>query len=187
MNPSTIRYHPYQRNASKTNIEATPLSNLTITHQATKRTNDLPQICKVGKYLLLERPGGSALYKAVDTESKTELACKIIDVNKFRETLAPMFHLPPHDGINKIIEILVSDSYAYVFFERSFGDLHSYVRTKRRLKEEEAYIDPVPRQEPSVGVSVVQWRNQVIDKRLLQLSHVGLVAVHIRRNWHTTC
>ena len=49
-----------------------------------------------------------------------------------------MFHLPPHDGINKIIEILVSDSYAYVFFERSFGDLHSYVRTKRRLKEEEA-------------------------------------------------
>lgn len=138
MNSSSIRYHPYQRNASKTNIESTPLPNLTITHQATKRTNDLPQICKVGKYLLLERPGGSALYKAVDTEAKTELACKLIDVNKFRETLAPMFHLPPHDGINKIIEILVSDSYAYVFFERSYGDLHSYVRTKRRLKEEEA-------------------------------------------------
>lgn len=139
MNSSSIRYHPYSRNASKTNIEPTPLPNLTITHQATKRTtNDLPQICKIGKYLLLERPGGSSLHKAVDTEAKTELACKILDVNKFRETLAPMFHLPPQEGINKIIEILVSDSYAYVFFERSFGDLHSYVRTKRRLKEEEA-------------------------------------------------
>ena len=138
MNSSTTRFHPYQRNASKTNIESSPLPNLTITHQTTKRTNELPQICKVGKYLLLERPGGSALYKAVDTENTTELACKIIDVNKFRETLAPMFHLPTHEGINKIIEILVSDSYAYVFFERAFGDLHSYVRTKRRLKEEEA-------------------------------------------------
>ena len=138
MNSSSTRFHPYQRNASKTNIEPAPLPNLTVTHQAAKRTNEVPQVCKVGKYLLLDRPGGSALYRAVDTETKVELAGKIIDVNRFRATLAPMFYLPTHQGINKIVEILVSDSYAYVFFERSFGDLHSFVRTKRRLKEEQA-------------------------------------------------
>lgn len=139
MNTSSLRYHPY-RNASKGNTGAAPLSNLTVTQQSAKRSNDPPQtqISKVGKYLLLERPGGSSLYRAVDTETKTELRCKIIDVNRFRETLSPVFHLPPHESINKIAEILVSDSYAYVFFERSYGDLHSHVRTRRRLKEEEA-------------------------------------------------
>jgi len=139
MNTSSLRYHPY-RNASKGNTGAAPLSNLTVTQQSAKRSTDPPQtqISKVGKYLLLERPGGTSLYRAVDTETKTELRCKIIDVNRFRETLSPVFHLPPHESINKIAEILVSESYAYVFFERSYGDLHSHVRTRRRLKEEEA-------------------------------------------------
>ncbi|EDO42841.1 predicted protein [Nematostella vectensis] len=141
MNSSTARFHPYQRHASKTNIETTtPLPNLTIGLQPTppKRTTEAPQICKVGKYILLERSGGGGLHKAVNIETQTEYACKIIDVNKFRETLAPVFHITSHEGINKVVEILVSDSYAYVFFERSYGDLHSYVRSKRRLKEEEA-------------------------------------------------
>lgn len=141
MNSVTVRYHPYQRYASKTNTETTaPLPNLTIGLQPTppKRVKETPQICKVDKYIILERSGGGNLHRAINTETQEELACKIIEVNLFRESLAPVFHLDPHEGINKVIEILVSDSYAYVFFERSFGDLHSYVRTKRRLKEEEA-------------------------------------------------
>jgi tribbles-like protein len=32
----------------------------------------------------------------------------------------------------------LGETNAYVFFETSYGDLHSYVRDRRRLKEEEA-------------------------------------------------
>lgn len=141
MNNSTVRFHPYQRYASKTNTEPTaPLPNLTIGLQPTplKRSKETPQICKVDKYIILERSGGGTLHRAINTETQKELSCKIIEVNLFRETLSPVFHLTSHEGINRVVEILVSDSYAYVFFEKSFGDLHSYVRTKRRLKEEEA-------------------------------------------------
>lgn len=40
--------------------------------------------------------------------------------------------------INEIVEVLVAEKHTYMFFERSYGDLHSYVRTRRRLKESEA-------------------------------------------------
>lgn len=85
----------------------------------------------------MERLGGSLFYKVVDIEVRIEFVCKIIDVNKFWEIFVFMFYLLFYDGINKIIEILVSDLYVYVCFERFFGDLYLYVWMKCRLKEEE--------------------------------------------------
>lgn len=35
-------------------------------------------------------------------------------------------------------EIIQGDKFVYVFFNKNYGDLHSYVRSKKKLKEEEA-------------------------------------------------
>ena len=43
-----------------------------------------------------------------------------------------------HEHVNQIEEILLGETQAYVFFARNYGDLHSYVRSKRKLKEAEA-------------------------------------------------
>lgn len=34
--------------------------------------------------------------------------------------------------------MILGDTKAYVFFEKDFGDMHSYVRSCKRLREEEA-------------------------------------------------
>lgn len=38
----------------------------------------------------------------------------------------------------EINEIIQGNKYVYVFFDKHYGDLHSYVRSKRKLKEGEA-------------------------------------------------
>ncbi len=43
-----------------------------------------------------------------------------------------------HSGINRVEEVLVAKSQTFILFSPSFGDLHSYVRNKKRLRESEA-------------------------------------------------
>ena len=43
-----------------------------------------------------------------------------------------------HEGINQIQKVIFEPHFTFVLFERSYGDLHSYVRNKRRLRETEA-------------------------------------------------
>nr|XP_020657980.1 tribbles homolog 2 [Pogona vitticeps] len=66
------------------------------------------------------------------------LVHKVYDIGCYQELLAPCFCLAPHDNINQITEIILGETKAYVFFERSHGDMHSFVRNCKKLKEEEA-------------------------------------------------
>jgi tribbles-like protein len=43
-----------------------------------------------------------------------------------------------HENISEIGEIILGETQAYVFFPQHYGDLHSYIRSKRKLKETEA-------------------------------------------------
>ncbi|KAL8172882.1 UNVERIFIED_CONTAM: Tribbles 2 [Gekko kuhli] len=92
----------------------------------------------IGKYLLLEPLEGDRSFRAVHLHSEEELVCKVFDIGCYQELLAPCFCLPPHDNINQITEIILGETKAYAFFERSYGDMHSFVRTCKKLKEEEA-------------------------------------------------
>lgn len=60
------------------------------------------------------------------------------EINKYRESLRAYWLVDAHENISSISEIILGETKAYVFFERHYGDLHSYVRQKKRLKEEEA-------------------------------------------------
>ena len=58
-------------------------------------------------------------------------------LDEYRDRLAAYWRAGYHDNLNQIEEILLGDTQAYVFFARHHGDLHSYVRARRRLKEAE--------------------------------------------------
>ncbi|XP_005995978.1 tribbles homolog 2 [Latimeria chalumnae] len=92
----------------------------------------------IGKYLLLEPLEGDHVLRAVHLHSGEELVCKVFEIGQYQELLAASFCLPAQDNINQIVEILLGETSAYVFFEKSYGDMHSFVRTCKKLKEEEA-------------------------------------------------
>jgi tribbles-like protein len=48
------------------------------------------------------------------------------------------YRLDDHQHINSIQEIVVGEEFMYLVFPRSHGDLHSHVRQKKRLREQEA-------------------------------------------------
>ncbi|XP_023219130.1 tribbles homolog 2-like [Centruroides vittatus] len=93
---------------------------------------------KIGKYLLLERQTGSGLFRCLDTHSRDERVCKVVKNKRNREALIGHFRLDGHPLINGVEEVLVAESNSYIIFPPSYGDLHSYVRQKRRLREHEA-------------------------------------------------
>ena len=45
-----------------------------------------------------------------------------------------------HAHINPLQEVIVGDKFSYLFFPPCSTDLHSYVRTRRRLREPHARI-----------------------------------------------
>lgn len=92
----------------------------------------------IGNYLLLEPLEGDRVLRAVHLHSGEELVCKVFDISQYQESLAAYFVLGAHQHINQIVEILLGETRAYVFFERSHGDMHSFVRTSKKLREDEA-------------------------------------------------
>jgi len=100
-----------------------------------------PQISQIGQYLLLEQldtTGSIQILRAVHRNTQEEFVCKIIPIEKYRETLAAYWRINAHPHINSIHEIILGATKAYTFFKRHHGDLHSYVRSKRKLREPEA-------------------------------------------------
>ncbi|KAK3087000.1 hypothetical protein FSP39_000216 [Pinctada imbricata] len=103
---------------------------------------DFPQkfeeqnVFKIGRYLLLDQLEGET-FKAVNWQTKEESICKVFPIHQYRDALAAYWQVDDHPNISSISEIILGETKAYVIFERHYGDLHSYVRQKRRLKEEE--------------------------------------------------
>jgi tribbles-like protein len=52
--------------------------------------------------------------------------------------LSAHYRVDGHPNINPIHEVVVGDRQTYLFFPPCFTDLHSYVRTRRRLREPQA-------------------------------------------------
>ncbi|XP_067665296.1 tribbles homolog 2-like [Haliotis asinina] len=95
-------------------------------------------VFKIGKYLLVEQSDGNEIYKAVNLTTGDESVCKAFPINKYQDILSAYWQVDCHEHVTEVAEIILGESKAYIFFEKNFGDLHSYVRSKKRLKEEEA-------------------------------------------------
>nr|XP_015220531.1 PREDICTED: tribbles homolog 3-like [Lepisosteus oculatus] len=59
-------------------------------------------------------------------------------MKRYQELIAPYARLLPHENISRVSEVVTGERSVYVFFARSYGDMHSYVRACKRLPEEEA-------------------------------------------------
>lgn len=56
-------------------------------------------------------------------------------IDQYRSTLEPYLRAGNHENVNEVQEVILGDSEAYFFFLENYGDLHTYVRDARRLKE----------------------------------------------------
>ncbi|XP_056644216.1 tribbles homolog 2 [Diorhabda sublineata] len=89
------------------------------------------------KYQLFEQVEGSSLYRCVDINTKEELVCKIVS-RENHSLVSAHYKLDFHPRISSIHELIARNRYLYLVFPKAHGDLHSYVRTRKRLRESEA-------------------------------------------------
>ena len=104
-------------------------------------SEDISSPALIGDYLIYEQLNnlrGITIHKAYHKPTREELVCKIIPMKRYRDILATYWRIGNHTNINEILEILIGDTKVYIFFNKHYGDLHSYVRNKRKLKESEA-------------------------------------------------
>jgi len=99
-----------------------------------------PNLSKIGKYVLTKKNVVTSLYNAYHTDNQREYTCRVIEIGKYREFVTPYYLTQDCEHVNRIEEIILGDQFAYIFFENSYGDLHTYVRSKRKLKEDEACV-----------------------------------------------
>lgn len=89
------------------------------------------------KYLLLEELEGSSLHRCLHIPTRQEFVCKVMSRDSAGHSLlAAHYRVDGHPNINTIQEVVVGDERLYLVFPPSGGgDLHSYVRSRRRLRE----------------------------------------------------
>jgi len=103
--------------------------------------NDNFHVWKIGKYLLsspVEESKDVLVYKAVNVDTHRENVCKVLPIDQYKQKIAAYWRVGSHSHINEVEEIILGSSKAYIFFARHYGDLHSFVRTKKRLRESQA-------------------------------------------------
>ncbi|XP_015273629.1 PREDICTED: tribbles homolog 1-like [Gekko japonicus] len=92
----------------------------------------------IAGYLLLPLPDREHVSRALDINTGRELRCKVFPLKHYQDKIRPYIQLPSHRNITGIVEVILGDTKAYVFFDKDFGDMHSYVRSCKRLPEQEA-------------------------------------------------
>jgi tribbles-like protein len=89
-----------------------------------------------GKYLLLEEIEGASLHKCLHIGTNHEYVCKVMSRDGAgQRLLAAHYRVDGQPHINTIQEVVVGSENVYLVFPPCAGDLHSYVRSRRRLRE----------------------------------------------------
>ncbi|XP_035914786.1 tribbles homolog 2 [Anopheles stephensi] len=97
----------------------------------------LNAVILVDRYLLMEPVEGNNLYRCYDIKSHVELVCKIAN-NPCSNLLTAHFRLDGHRHVNSLHKVIQGNNQTYLLYSPSEGDLHSYVRVRKRLREPEA-------------------------------------------------
>ena len=68
----------------------------------------------------------------------TCLHVQVFALDHYQDSLSPYWQVDDHEHVAASAEIVLGQTQAYILFPKSHGDLHSYVRQKKRLHEDEA-------------------------------------------------
>ena len=92
------------------------------------------QFARVGPYVVQTTPADKQL--CMDTRTGHTLACQVYDLKTFHEKAHLFFS--GLEGVHPVLDIQVTDKNAFVISNPTYGDLHQYLRQKRRLSETQA-------------------------------------------------
>ncbi|KAF5909126.1 protein FAM92A isoform X1, partial [Clarias magur] len=93
---------------------------------------------RIGQFLLLPSPDPAAAHSALDVDTGEELVCKVFDMGQYQEKIRSYSMLPRHRNIAQLKDILLGERKAYVFQEKDYGDMHTFVKSCKRLPEKQA-------------------------------------------------
>ncbi|XP_019110488.1 tribbles homolog 3 [Larimichthys crocea] len=115
---------------------ATGLSPCLLPSSPAPKPNQSPS--KVGKYLLFERIEGEETYRAEHSLTKQQYTCQVLPLRGYQERLAAYTRIGRHDNICPLLDVVIEQGSVYVFLPGHHGDMHAYLRSRKRLGEEEA-------------------------------------------------
>ncbi|XP_029358387.1 tribbles homolog 2-like [Echeneis naucrates] len=93
---------------------------------------------RVGPYFLFERCEGEETYRAVHVHTEQQYTCQVLPLRGYQEQLGAYARIGHHDNVCGLLDVVVGQTSAYIFLPDHHGDMHAYVRSKKRLGEEEA-------------------------------------------------
>ncbi|XP_033041882.1 tribbles homolog 3 isoform X1 [Trachypithecus francoisi] len=131
--------HPVQKRARRGPQPRLPPCLLPLSPPpAPDRATVVATISRLGPYVLLEPEEGGRAYRALHCPTGTEYTCKVYPIHEALAVLEPYARLPPHKHVAQPTEVLAGTQLLYAFFTRTHGDMHSLVRSCRRIPEPEA-------------------------------------------------
>ncbi|XP_006636051.3 tribbles homolog 1 [Lepisosteus oculatus] len=95
----------------------------------------LSRICQ---FLLLPVSDREGVHSALHINTGEEFVCKVFSLKHYQEKIRPHTIVPAHKNISQIKDIVLGDQKAYVFFEKDFGDMHTFVKGCKKLNETQA-------------------------------------------------
>ncbi|XP_078396092.1 tribbles homolog 2-like [Cetorhinus maximus] len=93
---------------------------------------------RIGHYILLQNLERDTVFRAISSHTGEEFVCKVFDIKGYRDEIGPYLQIPAHENITAIEEIILGEQRCYVFLQKGHGDMHLYMRSCKRLGEEEA-------------------------------------------------
>ncbi|GCB74713.1 hypothetical protein scyTo_0003804 [Scyliorhinus torazame] len=93
---------------------------------------------RIGDYILLQSLERDKVFRAIGSHTGEEFVCKVFDIKSYRDEIGPYLQIPAHENITAIEEIILGERRCYVFLGKGHGDMHLYMRSCKRLDEEEA-------------------------------------------------
>uniref|UniRef100_A0A0A9X162 Tribbles 2 n=1 Tax=Lygus hesperus TaxID=30085 RepID=A0A0A9X162_LYGHE len=104
-----------------------------------ERCSQQPSVASLlaNKYVLINPTEGCPLHKCIDVVNDREYVCRVVG-RDCTGLVSAHFRLDGHPRINSLHEVVLGKEFMYLVFPESFGDLHTYVRLRKRLREAEA-------------------------------------------------
>ncbi|XP_029287508.1 tribbles homolog 2-like [Cottoperca gobio] len=117
---------------------ATGLSHRLRPRSPAPKSNESQSPTRVGSYFLLERCEGDKTYRAEHAHTKQQYTCQVLTLRGYQERLAAYARVGHHDNICGLLDVVIGQDRVYVFLPAHHGDMHVYLRSRKRLGEQEA-------------------------------------------------